>query len=74
MSKDTFESFAEALEYYQHDSDIRYSMVVERNDETRCAVLRTGEYDPSVDAWVSIWPAKDWRGNPEPVKVWGEEY
>ncbi len=74
MTKDRFASFAEAIEYYQQESDIRYLTVVERDDVQRRATLRTGEYAPETDAYVTIWPAKNWRGELSPTEVWGEEY
>ena len=74
MTTDRFASFAEAIEYYQTESDIRYLTVVERDDAQRRATLRTGEVAPEMDAYVTVWPAKDWRGVECPIEVWGEEY
>ncbi len=75
MSRKTFDTFAEALEYYRDDADIRYPVAVEIDQSARTATLRTGQVEPPFnDAHVVIWPTKDWRGEVEPVKVWAEEY
>lgn len=74
MSRESFGSFAEAIEYYQKESDLRYPVEVERDDAARRAVLRTGKAEAGLDAYVAIWPAKNWRGEVEPVRVWAEEY
>lgn len=75
MSPEPFASFAEAVEYYRNDAPIRYPVTVEIDESARTATLRTGEAEtPFNDAHVVIWPAKNWRGEVEPVRVWAEEY
>lgn len=75
MSRESFGSFDEAVEYYRKDADIRYPVTVEMDQSARTATLRTGEgKNPFDDAHVVIWPAKNWRGEVEPVRVWAEEY
>ena len=54
---------------------VRYPVTVEIDESARTATLRTGEAEtPFNDAHVVIWPAKNWRGEVEPVRVWAEEY
>lgn len=75
MSKEMFENFAEALEYYRNDADICYPVTVEIDESARTATLRTGTAElPFNDAYVVIWPAKNWRGVVDPARVWAEEY
>lgn len=78
MSKETFNTFADAVAFYsggEGDNGIRYTTVVEMNEEARTATLRTGEHEPASDVYVTIWPRKDsMTGEVEPVRVWGEEY
>ncbi len=75
MSRVTFDNFAEALEYYRNDADINYPATVEIDEIARTATLRTCTAElPFNDAHVVIWPAKNWRGEVEPGRVWAEEY
>jgi len=71
VSRETFANFSEALEYYRNEAGIRYPVTVEIDERARTATLRTGEVEPSFnDAHVVIWPAKNWHGEVEPVRVW----
>ncbi len=74
MSRETFDRFEEALEYYRNEADIRYPVTVEIDESARTATLRTGDFDAGSDLYVVLWPAKNWRGEVEPVAVWAEEY
>jgi hypothetical protein len=76
MSRETFANFADAVECYRTDAPICYPVTVEIDESARTATLRTGGdvSNPFNDAHVTIWPAKNWRGEVEPVRVWAEEY
>ena len=75
MGREPFATFAEAVASYRNEVPIRYPVTVEIDESARTATLRTGEAEIAFnDAHVVIWPAKNWRGEVEPVRVWAEEY
>ena len=71
-----FGTFMEAFDFYVNDAETRYRVIRTFDPGSRSADLARDEYeaDPSAQAHVVIWPAKDWRGNEEPAAVWAEEY
>ena len=72
--RDTFATFAEAVQYYKQEcNEPRYGVTVDWDPVARWATLRTaGEF--TTANYVAIWPARDWKGQQHPTRVWGEEY